>query len=57
MIKYTEKDIDRLAGLIREFKAGAIDTYLNKHINKCVEQIKEEKEKENKKGFFSRIFG
>ena len=48
-MKYTEIDLDWLVSKIKEFNAGAVDKALGKHIDECLEDLKEKKTKEKSK--------
>lgn len=39
--KYKEEEVLELIQLIKEFNAGAVDTALDRHIDKCLKEWKE----------------
>lgn len=51
-MKYSENDIELLVKKIKEFKAGAINKAMNKHIDQCLEEIKEKVAKKKWWGIF-----
>lgn len=51
-MKYKEEDVKLLVEKIKEFKAGAIDNALNKHIDQCVKRVNEEVKKRKLWGIF-----